>query len=946
MIFKLISIIFIVFCTCSYVSAGTVVTGGLWGSGDTSYGQLGNGSFTADSSEFIQIGSDATWRQLGTGGYHSMAVKWNGTLWTWGLNDYYQLALGDTTNRSSPVQVGSATDWLWSGGGYRYSIAQKTSGALYAIGINNWGQLGLGDTTDRTTLTQIGSSTDWSIVSVGTYGTLAIKTNGDLYAWGGNFGDIGNGTLSNVTSPTKIGTSKWRAVSKGFYHSLGIQTDGTLWAWGENTYGQLGDGTTERRTSPVKIGIRNDWRAVAAGGYHSIAIRRDGTVWAWGRNSMDGGSGQVGDGTIIDRNSPVQVLISIPVKKISAGYIGSFAIDDEGSMWSWGCHRGECGQSGDWDTIVPPTKVGTGINWSDVVVKNDNAHAIASKALYVDINNDGGTENGASWATAWGKLTDINWSSVSNGDTIFISGGATTKTYEQSFRIEDSNITVRIGQETNHNGKVIIDGTNVDVANDFGIWWTNLSNVTVSGRVGGSTEPGIWVKNWKSSGSVFSGTGSNFLIEYIDYEDNCELTNYQGGHVNFSITENVNTYRGEFRYNKIHGEKSGHASLLIGGYNGSVTDVGNLLVHHNEIYSYGNDGVNLSSDGCEFYNNSIHSRGTYFEGAHPDHFQFWSGYTKIYNNTFTGLKKIDDMAGNSFIRFNPGDTYNLNPTQVYIYNNIFYETGLPSAYADVSVVTHGGLTYTCKGSHFSSSTNEPGVGVEWTTYWSQTGSGGTAWQSGVVYNYASVLRGVEMSLTDAACTGGSHIYILNNVFYNISWQGLSLGFRQSGDAQTVSNIMVANNIFLDSVIDQTTYPRWGGGSVLAYSTRSPITYGGYTDSAAVTSDYNLIYASSSDYRTKCTYGSYTNETWEQFKIYSGTDDNSINSDPKLTESFRLSSDSPARGKGVNLSSIIPLDKDGNERPASGAWDIGAYEYEESVTLPSATGCTISGGSFR
>ena len=73
-------------------------------------------------------------------------------------------------------------------------------------------------------------------------------------------------------------------VSAGNAHSLGVKSDGTLWAWGRNEDGELGDGTITNRHSPVQIGSDTTWAMVSAGSVHSLAVKSDGTLWAWGKN--------------------------------------------------------------------------------------------------------------------------------------------------------------------------------------------------------------------------------------------------------------------------------------------------------------------------------------------------------------------------------------------------------------------------------------------------------------------------------------------------------------------------------------------------------------------------------------------------------------------------------------------------------------------------------------
>ena len=81
------------------------------------------------------------------------------------------------------------------------------------------------------------------------------------------------------------------------------ESQATLWTWGYNLYGQLGDGTIIHKSSPVQVGAMTTWATVAGGSNHSVAIKTDGTLWSWGYNLY----GQLGDGTIVYKSSPVQV---------------------------------------------------------------------------------------------------------------------------------------------------------------------------------------------------------------------------------------------------------------------------------------------------------------------------------------------------------------------------------------------------------------------------------------------------------------------------------------------------------------------------------------------------------------------------------------------------------------------------------------------------------------
>jgi alpha-tubulin suppressor-like RCC1 family protein len=96
---------------------------------------------------------------------------------------------------------------------------------------------------------------------------------------------------------------QWVSIAAGKSHSLAVKSDGTLWAWGGNEVGQLGDGTIKMKNSPVQIGRDDQWTAVVAGYFHTVALKSDGTLWSWGINEY----GQLGDGTTDEKYLPVQI---------------------------------------------------------------------------------------------------------------------------------------------------------------------------------------------------------------------------------------------------------------------------------------------------------------------------------------------------------------------------------------------------------------------------------------------------------------------------------------------------------------------------------------------------------------------------------------------------------------------------------------------------------------
>ena len=308
-------------------SHGIKTDGTLWGWGRNNYRPFVGDNTDIDRSSPVQIGALTDWANTGGGDYHTLAVKTDGTLWAWGRNAV-KFTLGDGTaiDRSSPVQIGALTDWVRGSGGRTSSVAIKTDGTIWSWGGNTRGELGLNGGGDRSSPVQIGSLTDWASINAGFYHTIALKIDGTIWSWGENSddGQLGLGDEIDRSSPVQIGLlTTWASINAGQYHTIAVKTNGTLWAWGKNAIGELGDGTIVNKSSPIQIGALTDWSSVIdAGRRQNVAIKTDGTLWAWG----EGIQGQLGNGIAIHRSSPVQIGSDTNWLDISAGNRHSHAL--------------------------------------------------------------------------------------------------------------------------------------------------------------------------------------------------------------------------------------------------------------------------------------------------------------------------------------------------------------------------------------------------------------------------------------------------------------------------------------------------------------------------------------------------------------------------------------------------------------------------------------------
>jgi alpha-tubulin suppressor-like RCC1 family protein len=208
-------------------------------------------------------------------------------------------------------------------GGGNHTLALRSDGQVLSWGNNDYGQLGDGTTINQAIPVKVQAKNDIVAVAAGYYHSLALKSDGTVLSWG-----FPNGGIPVVVN----GASKTIAISAGFAHSMALQSDGTVLSWGYNFYGQVGDGTTVDQPNPVIVVGAKNIVSIAAGGLHSLALKSDGTVLSWGYN----GTGQLGDGTITDQNIPVTVAKTDNVISIAAGTYHNLAIKSDGTLVSWG----------------------------------------------------------------------------------------------------------------------------------------------------------------------------------------------------------------------------------------------------------------------------------------------------------------------------------------------------------------------------------------------------------------------------------------------------------------------------------------------------------------------------------------------------------------------------------------------------------------------------------
>ena len=301
--------------TCAVLDDGSVKC---WGSnGDGQVGSSGGHIFSTPVAANLGTNNAV---EIELGANHTCAILEGGSVQCWGLNNYGQLGVNDTTDRSSPANVTFAEgrSAMAIELGSQHSCALLDDNSLVCWGSNNDGQLGaVTSTTCRISNRNRQCSQDPHVVDlgqntvtamdVGHQHTCAVLDDNSLKCWGNNsYGQLGKGDSLGTETPTNVnlGTDTALAVATGEWHTCAILDDNSVKCWGYNVDGRLGDGTTTARNTPVAVTLPSGRSAVSiyGGANHTCALLDDNAFYCWGGNHL----GELNDGTTINRYRPAR----------------------------------------------------------------------------------------------------------------------------------------------------------------------------------------------------------------------------------------------------------------------------------------------------------------------------------------------------------------------------------------------------------------------------------------------------------------------------------------------------------------------------------------------------------------------------------------------------------------------------------------------------------------
>ena len=338
-----------------------------------SSGALDDTEVDATQTQYICGGERIASVQSSLGGRHSCAVTLQGNVWCWGRNQSGQLGDGNTMvlEQPNPVKVQGVSDAISIQVGTSFSCALLASGGIKCWGDNTFGQLGNGTTTSSATAVDVSNITAATDLGAGHTHACATLANGTLRCWGRNdFGQLGDGTTVDRTAPVAVvGITDAVEIGGGRSFTCAIsQSPRILSCWGINSFGQLGDGTTVDKLTPVAVGPLPGEPVIIEGGFaHTCTAITTGEVFCWGNNAV----GQLGDGTTNSSSSPVQVIGVMGASSMGLGSGHSCASVNSGEVFCWGNNPvGQLGDGTNTDSLSPVSVFG--LSAVDAIGGGDN----------------------------------------------------------------------------------------------------------------------------------------------------------------------------------------------------------------------------------------------------------------------------------------------------------------------------------------------------------------------------------------------------------------------------------------------------------------------------------------------------------------------------------------------------------------------------------------------
>lgn len=309
--------------------------------GSNSNGQIGDGTALLRATA-TSVPAVSNVVSLSSGSSHTCAATATGEVWCWGANTYGQLGDGTRLDRFAPTRVSGLSGVSQVSASGAHTCARLGDGSVRCWGYNDQGRLGTGTTIDSVTPVAVPGLDQVVELNASLATTCARRMDGTVRCWG--LAPLGNGTRTTASTPTLlpgITTAAWVR-----YPFVGL-ADGTVRAWGNST----GDGTTMERLSPVTVTVVDTRQPIAVSNSSRCAQNASGSVTCWGDNTY----GELGDGGRTNSLTGVTVPGLTGVDAVVGRSSVMCALRSTGAVVCWGDNR--FGQTGNGAGPITPTRV-------------------------------------------------------------------------------------------------------------------------------------------------------------------------------------------------------------------------------------------------------------------------------------------------------------------------------------------------------------------------------------------------------------------------------------------------------------------------------------------------------------------------------------------------------------------------------------------------------------